>query len=255
MALQIKKSKDATSDGVSMVIYSEAGVGKTSTLATLPGKTLLLNAENGTLVLKDFDIDIIDITGGLVSEVTDVTPATPDETISKMEHLWYVFDLIESGELKYDNIALDSITEVSDWIEANLAADPYYGDPKNTFKYWKEFKNRLYNLLKAFRDLKGVNIIILALEAQTEKNGMIVTKPSVASKEAKDKFVSFFDEVLYLDSDVDGVRHFVTTTNAEVVAKSRSNLDPITSTTDLGVLYFNQKATKGYIGNKAEVKE
>ena len=77
-----------------------------------------------------------------------------------------------------------------------------------------------------------------------------MTKPMVAGKAAKDKFVSFFDEVLYMESDIDGVRHFVTTTNSEVVAKSRSGLDPVTTTTDLGVLYFNQKPTKGYIGNK-----
>ena len=87
MALNIKKSKDAVTEGISMVIYSEPGMGKTSAIATLPGTTLILNAENGTLVLKDFDIDIIDITGGLVEEVTDVKPTIEGESISKIEHL------------------------------------------------------------------------------------------------------------------------------------------------------------------------
>ena len=62
MAFEIKSTKDVlTNNGIKVLIFANSGFGKTSTLGTLEGKTLLLNVENGTLVLKDKDIDVINI--------------------------------------------------------------------------------------------------------------------------------------------------------------------------------------------------
>ena len=230
---KIKKTSDSEENGLKIVIYGQPGSGKTSTIGSLPGKTLLLNAENGTRVLSDFDIDVIDITGGCID------PSEPEKYYSKMMHLESIYGAIKNKTLDYDNIAIDSISEVSDWIAADLKADEYYGDPKNSFKYWEEYKSRLHSLLKAFRDLDGRNVIMLALEAEVGEL-VKIKKPAVVGNQSKDKFVSYFDEVLYMDSRVDGSRFFRSVETSALVAKSRVGILAETNTTDLSELYFGK---------------
>ena len=81
MSFEIKSTKDVVdTDGVKILFYAESGFGKTSSLGTLKGKTLLLNVENGTLVLRDKDIDVIDI--------------------PNIETLGSVYTALKKGELK-----------------------------------------------------------------------------------------------------------------------------------------------------------
>ena len=218
MAITIYKADAIKDNGVKILLYAPSGTGKTTLAGSLPGKTLLLNAENGVAVLRDkANIDVVD---------------TPNEAT-----VIEVYQAIVSGELKYDNIVLDSISEIAESMALVLKADPYYGDAKNSFKYWEELKRKIIVMMKAFRDLKNVNVVFCALESEVEQNAIQVLHPMVPGKGTMKILPSIFDEVLRLETDLDGKRLIRTNTCNEFVAKSRYNVQDKTDICDLGKLY------------------
>ena len=205
MEFKIKNTSNAASDGVKVLMFGKSGIGKTSQFGTLSGKTLILSAESGLLVLKDKDIDVIDIES--ISGLADVYLALKD------------------GKLEYDNVGLDSLSEIGDMLINELEADDYYGDPSNTFPKWGEYSKRMIKIVKMFRDLKGFNVIFTALAEPMENNGSIVYMPMIPAKKAQSKLVSLFDEVMYYAYDKDGNRVLHTSGSSTYEAKSRSSLD------------------------------
>lgn len=204
MTFEIKNTSSIHTDGVKILIHGCSGVGKTSLLGTLEGKTLVLSAESGLLVLKDKDLDVIDI--------------------NDIDKLGEVYVAIANGELVYDNIALDSLTEIGEMITSSLDKDDYYGDPSNTFPYWKEYSKRIMNIAKKFRDLKGSNLVLLALTEAVESNGSVKYLPMIPAKKAQAKLVSLYDEVYYYAFDKDGNRVLHTVGTSIYEAKSRGGV-------------------------------
>ena len=78
-----------------MLIYGASGAGKTTSLKTAPGKTLVVSMESGLLSIKDAD----NLTAIEVKEASEI------EEIAQ---------LLENGTLEYDTVCLDSITEMSE---------------------------------------------------------------------------------------------------------------------------------------------
>lgn len=203
MGFEIKSTKDIVdNNGVKILVYANSGFGKTSTLGTLKGKTLLLNVENGFLVLKDKDIDTIDITS--ISTLGEVYKALVD------------------GSLQYDNVAIDSLSEIGEMVVSELMQDEYYGDPRNAMVLWKTYSNRMTNIVKMFRDLKGFNVIFTALVENVDANGTITKMPMIPAKKFQLKLPSLFDEVYYGVVKGDGERFLHTTDGAGYMAKSRA---------------------------------
>ena len=203
----IKKASASLEHGLKVLLYGESGVGKTTMIGTLPGTTLLLNAENGTLVLRDCEnadnIDIIDV-----------------KTTAQLSE---VYSALLNGELKYDNVVLDSLSEIGETIFADIDADPTVN--KEFGGLYTTFRKRLTEIIKAFRDLKGVNVVLIALADQVEFNGVVKTMPSLPHKKTQASIIALFDECILLTSDVDGTRHTRTTDNAMHMAKSRMNIE------------------------------
>jgi len=58
----IRNTRDMVDEnqGVKIVVYGEAGIGKTRLATTMP-YSILLSAEGGTLSLKNFDVDCIEV--------------------------------------------------------------------------------------------------------------------------------------------------------------------------------------------------
>ena len=204
MKFVIKNTKDVANDGVKMLLFAVSGFGKTTTLGRLEGKTLILSAESGLLVLKDKDVDVIDI--------------------DSIDTLGQVYLSLKSGELKYDNVCLDSLSEIGEMIVAELDKDEYYGDPTNTFPMWKEYTKRMINMCKKFRDLKGINIILIALSEPVEANGSIRYMPMIPAKKAQSRLVSLYDEVYYGSIDKDENRIINTSSSSIYDAKSRAGV-------------------------------
>ena len=205
MSFEIKSTKDVVStDGVKILIFAESGFGKTSSIGSIDGKTLLLNVENGTMVLRDKDIDVIDI---------------PD-----LDTLGAVYLAIKNGELKYDTVAIDSLSEIGEMLITSLEKDEYYGNPSNVFKLFGEYTRKMTNIAKMFRDLKGVNVVLTALAENVEANGIVTKLPMIPAKKAQAKLISLFDEVYYGVTKGDGERWLHTEDGVGYRAKSRAGI-------------------------------
>mgnify|MGYP000253535725 CR=1 FL=1 len=92
MSYEIKTTEGIGTDKVPVLIYVASSMGKTSLLGGLKGKTLIISAEGGLLVLRDKKIDVVEV--------------------STMEEFGEVFLALRDGELKYDNVAIDSLSEI-----------------------------------------------------------------------------------------------------------------------------------------------
>lgn len=204
MEFNIKNTKDIAKDGVKVLLYANSGFGKTTQLGTLEGKTLILSAESGLLVLKNKDIDVIDI--------------------ASIQTLGEVYVALASGELVYDNVGIDSLTEIGEMIVSELLEDEYYSDPSNAFVLWKEYSKRMMNICKKFRDLKGVNVVLTSLSEPVDSNGTMKYLPQIPAKKVQTKLVSLFDEVYYGAMDKDGKRIVHTRSSNIFDAKSRANV-------------------------------
>ena len=204
MEFNIKNTKDIANDGVKVLLYANSGFGKTTQLGTLEGKTLILSAESGLLVLKNKDIDVIDI--------------------ASIQTLGEVYVALASGELVYDNVGIDSLTEIGEMIVSELLEDEYYSDPSNAFVLWKEYSKRMMNICKRFRDLKGVNVVLTSLSEPVDSNGTMKYLPQIPAKKVQTKLVSLFDEVYYGTMDKDGKRIVHTRSSNIFDAKSRANV-------------------------------
>ena len=227
MGFTIKNTKEVHADGVKVLLFGTSGIGKSSQLGELDGKTLILSAESGLLVLKDKDIDVIDI-----------------ESIAGLAE---VYTAIKDGQLKYDNICIDSLSEIGDVLINELEADDYYGDPSNSFPKWGEYSKRIIKIVKMFRDLKGYNVFFTALSEPVESGGSIKYLPMIPAKKSQAKLVSLFDEVYYYAYDKDGNRVIHTTGSNMYEGKSRGGLDSVYVITDevnLGSMVKQIKTTK-----------
>lgn len=213
MEFKIKNTNSiAGQDGVKILIHASSGTGKTTQLGTLEGKTLILSAESGLLVLRDKDIDVVDI--GSMSDFGEVYVAIRDK------------------KLEYDNVCIDSMSEIAEMLVDELEADEYYGSSSNTFVKWGEYTRRMTKIIKSFRDLKGINVIFTALTESVESNGTVKYTPQVPAKKFQSKLVSMFDFVVYMTVDQDGRRLFHHDESSMWVAKSRIDLESTAEVTD-----------------------
>ncbi len=100
--MQIQQAKDLTTEKVTCLIYAPPGMGKTTLLGELEGRTLILDIDKGTSVLKGKEnIDVIRVS----------------EDLHEMKE---VLDFLKAKN-EYQNLALDSLSEME---RAMLA---YYG--------------------------------------------------------------------------------------------------------------------------------
>ena len=91
--------------GVSAIVYGESGIGKTHFAGTLPGRTLIIAAEaNGIKTLaRSANADNIEVA---------YLPqgANPEDTSAKLNGF---FDALMARDLNFDNVVLDSATELA----------------------------------------------------------------------------------------------------------------------------------------------
>ena len=208
MGIEIKKTKGlANKEGISLLAYGYSGVGKSS-LFRSTGKTLLISAELGELVLNDIDnVDVI-----RVSSLNDLKEA-----------YMYAKEHIED----YGTVGIDSLTEIGEMIVTELKKDPEFASMKDAMKMWMRYTDIINGIAKSFRDLKGVNVVIIAL-AESVKNGFEEKiMPLIPAKKAQAKLASLYDEVFYITIAEDGSRIFQTQPTGDIIAKDRSGkLEP-----------------------------
>ena len=208
MAINLKSTGNLSENGVKVLVYGAAGVGKTALIASLPSP-IVLSAEGGLLSLQSADLPFIE-----VASLDDLREA----------YSW----CRDSAEAKvYQSICLDSISEVAEVVlhhelKANKDGRAAYGEMNTTMS----------EIIRSFRDLVGRHIYMSAkLEKSSDELGRMLYNPGMPGKTLTQGLPYFFDEVLALRVEKDGEgntqRALMTDGDGLWLAKDRSGkLDP-----------------------------
>jgi len=181
MAINVKTTGSLAANGVKVLVYGQAGAGKTSLIKTLPSP-IVLSAEGGLLSIQDADLPFI--------EISDM--ATLQEA-----YKW----LTEADDAKaYKSVALDSISEIAEVVlNAEKKATK---DPRQAYGAMQE---QMADIIRAFRDLPGRHVYMSAkLEKTQDEMGRVLYAPSMPGNKTGQALPYFFDEVLALRVEKDG---------------------------------------------------
>lgn len=217
MAISLKKTSDLEQSGVKLLVYGQAGAGKTSLIPTLPNP-IILSAEGGLLSIKDSGLPFIEISSG--EEV-------------KEAYRW----MKNSSEAKqFKSVAIDSISEVAEVIlceERKVNKDPRaaYGN----------MMNNMSEIIRQFRDLSGVHVYMSAkLDKRQDELGRILYSPGMPGNKFGPQMPYFFDELLALrvEKDADGNVHRALMSSSDGLweAKDRSSKLDAWEAPDLGAV-------------------
>jgi len=217
MAINIRRTGGLTASGVKLLVYGQAGAGKTSLIKTLPAP-IVLSAEGGLLSIQDADLPFIEI--------------------SDMETLREAWKwLYESAEAKeYQSVALDSISEIAEVVlNAEKKATK---DPRQAYGAMQE---QMADIIRAFRDLPGRHVYMSAkLEKTQDEMGRVLYAPSMPGNKTGQSLPYFFDEVLALrvEKDAEGStqRALMCDSDGLWLAKDRSGKLEAWEAPDLGAI-------------------
>jgi phage nucleotide-binding protein len=217
MAINLKSTKGLSANGIKVLIYGQAGAGKTSLIPTMPSP-VVLSAEGGLLSIAEADVPFIEI----------------NSMASLMEaYQW----LTESAEAKgFQSVALDSISEIAEVVlnhEKKVNKDPRaaYG----------AMQEQMADMIRAFRDLPGRHVYFSAkLEKSQDEAGRMLYAPSMPGNKTGQSLPYFFDEVLALrvEKDAEGntQRALMAHSDGLWQAKDRSGKLEAWEAPDLGAL-------------------
>ena len=181
MAINVKTTGSMAANGVKVLVYGQAGAGKTSLIKTLPSP-IVLSAEGGLLSIQDANLPFIEITS-----MTELQEA----------YTW----LTSSDEAKsYKSVALDSISEIAEvCLNTEKKATK---DPRQAYGAMQE---QMADIIRAFRDLPGRHVYMSAkLEKTQDEMGRVLYSPSMPGNKTGQALPYFFDEVLALRVEKDG---------------------------------------------------
>ena len=225
MAINIKTTGSLAANGVKVLVYGQAGAGKTSLVKTLPNP-IVLSAEGGLLSIQDADLPYI--------EISDM------ETLREA-YTW----LTQSDEAKgFESVALDSISEIAEVVlNAEKKATK---DPRQAYGAMQE---QMADIIRAFRDLPGRHVYMSAkLEKTQDEMGRVLYAPSMPGNKTGQALPYFFDEVLALrvEKDGDGVtqRALMCDSDGLWLAKDRSGKLEAWEAPDLGAIITKMQGGK-----------
>jgi len=183
MAINLRSTAGLAADGVKLLVYGQAGAGKTTLIPTLP-HPVILSVEGGLLSITGADVPFIEI--------------------GTMGDLWEAYEWIANGAgQEYKSVALDSISELAEVV---LNAEKKTNkDPRAAYGAMQE---QMSDIIRAFRDLPGRHVLMTAkCEKATDETGRILYAPSMPGNKTGQQLPYFFDEVLALrvEKDAEGV--------------------------------------------------
>lgn len=205
----------ATTRGIKVLVYGPAGSGKTRLCGTAP-KPLIISAEAGLLTYRKMIRDGLIDQGTPVVEVTNITDV--EEAL-----VWCRDNATKYG---IQTICKDSISEIA---EKCLSAEKTKTkDPRQAYG---EMANRIIELVKEFRDLPDLNVIVTAKQTQVADaiTGVPKATPTAPGQQIGPALPYLFDEVLHAFTDKDpttGATYHALRTHASfnVEAKDRSGM-------------------------------
>ncbi len=217
MAINVKTTGSLSANGVKVLVYGQAGAGKTSLIKTLP-QPIVLSAEGGLLSIQDADLPFIEIS---------------DMDTLREAYTW----LTQSDEAKgFQSVALDSISEIAEVVlNAEKKATK---DPRQAYGAMQE---QMADIIRAFRDLPGRHVYMSAkLEKTQDEMGRVLYAPSMPGNKTGQALPYFFDEVLALrvekDSENNTQRALMCDSDGLWLAKDRSGKLDAWEAPDLGAV-------------------
>ena len=205
-----------------ILVYGGAGVGKTTLIASLTGKILIISAEAGLLSLAGADID---------ADVVEVT---------SIEALRAVYTELRAGDHGYEWVVLDSVSEIAEVVLSSEKAKTK--DPRQAYG---ALSDEMVKIMRAFRDL-NCGVYFSAKLASTKDEATSRVSHSIGMPGAKlgEALPYLFDEVFRLvvidEDDGNGgkvaSRYLLTATDGKSVAKDRSGKLDAYEPADLGAV-------------------
>ncbi|WP_337970305.1 AAA family ATPase [Virgibacillus salexigens] len=151
MALNITNAAELNNKDETYLIYSPPGMGKTSTVKFLPGKTLVLDMDRTTRVLKgEKDIDIVYI----------------DNQNTWKGWAQTTKDLSQTDLTNYENIVLDNVSEMERCMLGNLGREGK-NDRVPEMRHYQQVQFFLIDSIRFLKTL-GKRVIITAWETTDE---------------------------------------------------------------------------------------
>lgn len=196
MAIKIKSTKNVSADGANIVIYGEAGVGKTTLISHLKN-AIILSADQGLLSLSKFDIPYIEI-----ANMNDIDDA---------------YNLVRKSE--YAHIVFDSLTEMAEVVLYEMKEGK-----KDKRQAYGELADAFGVMIRKFRDIKGKNTIFLAKVKHIidDEGSVIGYEPMMPGRVLPHGLPYLTDEVFAYVMDRKKMRYFITSAERKYPAKDRS---------------------------------
>ena len=216
MAINLQSTNTITASNLKVLVYGQAGAGKTSLIPTLP-KPVILSAEGGLLSIAGSDIPFIQI-----KNMNDLREA----------YTW----LTESDEAKqFESVALDSISEIAEVCLNSEKAKA--SDPRQAYG---EMQTTMAEVIRLFRDLPMHVFMTAKLEKAQDEMGRMLYSPSMPGNKTGQSLPYFFDMMLALrvEKDAEGIvqRALMCDSDGLWAAKDRSGKLEQWESADLGAI-------------------
>lgn len=219
MAIKLKRTGTAAaSSGVKLLVYGQAGSGKTSLIRTLPSP-IILSSEGGLLSIQDADLPFIEIA-----------------SLDGLREAYEWLSQSQEARSHFESIAIDSISEVAE-VVLN-AEKKSTKDPRQAYGAMQE---HMAEIIRAFRDLPGRNVYMSAkLEKNQDEMGRVLYAPSMPGNKTGQALPYLFDEVLALrvekDAENKTQRALMCDSDGLWLAKDRSGKLDAWEAPDLGAI-------------------
>lgn len=189
MAIEIVYSSQIVADsGVKMINYSDAGVGKTALLATLP-RPVIISAEGGLLSLAKDNLDRIWGPSGLPYLTDFMTIVVKNMTQLDEAYAWVTHP---DTQQHFDSIGIDSLSELGEIALAEYK--PRHKDPR---KAYGDMQDKILEMVKKFRDIPGKHVYMSAKmgKEKDEITGQFLWGPKMPGQQLGPALPYLFDEV------------------------------------------------------------
>lgn len=235
--MKLASTQDQAMNKLRALVYGDTGIGKTTSLGTLPvDKTAICIGERGAVPLRKKQYSVFQIEGWEDLRVILAYFLNPDDIDGEE---------IKKVVQKTKILAFDGLSEISEMCMRQIVAverkklltertSGRSDKPENIYEDlmamedWQLYRNRMLNLISAFCHLP-IHIIFTCLAgwSKDKQGGETIRSPNLSGKAARE-CGAYFDLVFHMEStggdDGKETRVWRTANNGDVLAKDASGV-------------------------------